>query len=183
MAGEVWDRASYSLVPLACLQCSQQISFAQLCPFPAVDNPQNLCLLAHVLYTAPPQKVKLQPHWQSLDAELDRCWAAHSVAEEVTATVDDSWDQSEASSTATPTLDSFPGRDSVPDALWPSLAARPAAYSSTPGQQAWLQDLSQVRCAYVMLTHACGAYPECGGAHRHCQTVCDAHCQQCYSLC
>jgi hypothetical protein len=90
------------------------------------------------------QKVKLQPVWQRLDAELD-CRAAHSVAEEVTVTFDDNVG---SNNTAMPTVDSLPGRDSVPDALWPSLAARQAAYSSSGNQQAWLQDLSQV---YVIL--------------------------------
>lgn len=104
--------------------------------------------LADAHFTATLQKVQQQPHWQNLDAELDRCWAAYSVAEEVTATVEDSWDQSDAGSsgsTAAPALGSLPGRDSVPDALWPSLAARHAAHSSSPSQQALLQDLAQVR--------------------------------------
>lgn len=90
------------------------------------------------------QNVKLQPVWQRLDAELD-CRATHSVAEEVTATFDDN---ASSGSSAVPTLDSLPGRNSVPDALWPSLAARHAAYSSSGNQQALLQDLSQV---YVIL--------------------------------
>ena len=93
------------------------------------------------------QNVKLQPVWQRLDAELD-CRATHSVAEEVTATFDDN---ASSSNSAVPTLDSLPGRNSVPDALWPSLAARQAAYSSSGNQQALLQDLSQV-CSCCLLT-------------------------------
>ena len=88
----------------------------------------------------PLQKVKLQPVWQRLDSELE-CRAAHSVTEEVTVTFDDN---AGSNNTATPTVDSLPSRDSVPDALWPSLAARHAAYSSSGNQQAWLQELSQV---------------------------------------
>ena len=90
--------------------------------------------------------MKLQPVWQRLDAELD-CRATHSVAEEVTATFDDN---ASSGSSAVPTLDSLPGRNSVPDALWPSLAARQAAYSSSGNQQALLQDLSQVRCVDLL---------------------------------
>lgn len=90
--------------------------------------------------------MKLQPVWQRLDAELD-CRATHSVAEEVTATFDDN---ASSSSSAVPTLDSLPARNSVPDALWPSLAARHAAYSSSGNQQALLQDLSQVRCVCLL---------------------------------
>jgi hypothetical protein len=99
--------------------------------------------------------MRLGPLWQSLDAELDRCWA-QSATEEVTTSFEDSWDQGDAeysggsgssgAATSMPTLENFGGARSV-DTLWP-LAARAAAYSSSPGQQAWLQDLSQV---YVIL--------------------------------
>jgi hypothetical protein len=115
---------------------------------------------AHAL--PPLQKVKLQPVWQRLDAELD-CRAAHSVAEEVTVTFDDNVG---SNNTAMPTVDSLPGRDSVPDALWPSLAARQAAYSSSGNQQAWLQDLSQVCCVLWCVVLSAWLSPEVD-PHQH----------------
>lgn len=90
------------------------------------------------------------PVWQSLDAELDRCWAAQARTEDMPASVEDSWDQSDSegypNSTSMPTLESLSGRGL--DTLWPLPAARSAAVGSSGGQQAWLQDFSQV---YVIL--------------------------------
>lgn len=114
-----------------------------------VDHPRPCCYFtdAHIMSLL--QQMRLGPLWQSLDVELDRCWAAQSATEEVAASTEDSWDAGDAEysssgsiSTSMPTMENFSGARGV-DTLWP-LAARTAAYSSSPGQQTWLQDLSQV---------------------------------------
>lgn len=94
------------------------------------------------------QAIRRLPLMQSLDADLDRCWAAQSATEEATTSFDDSWDQSDAEyssssgATSMSTLENFSGTRGV-DTLWP-LAARSATYTPAPGQQAWPHDLSQV---------------------------------------
>ena len=93
--------------------------------------------------------MRLGPLWQTLDAELDRCWASQqqSPTEDASApAIEDSWDQSDAeysATSSTSTLENFGVGGRSVDTLWP-LAARTAGFSSTPGPQAWLQDLSQV---------------------------------------
>ncbi len=94
------------------------------------------------------QAIRRSQLMQSLDADLDRCWAAQSATEEATTSFDDSWDQNDAEyssssgATSMPMLENFSGTRGV-DTLWP-LAARSAVYTPAPGQQAWLHDLSQV---------------------------------------
>lgn len=97
------------------------------------------------------QRVRLQPLWRSLDAQLDQCWADQGGAvEEAVSPTEDSWDQLDgdaySSTSSLPTLGSLSSRGGV-DTLWP-LTARTAAFSSSGGQQNWLQELSQV---YVIL--------------------------------
>lgn len=93
------------------------------------------------------QDMRMGPLWQSLDADLDRCWAAHSMQEEadVMTTTEDSWDGADSPSTSAPTFGYPPARPN-PSNMWPSTAR--SAYMPAPGQQILLHDLSQV---YVIL--------------------------------
>lgn len=99
------------------------------------------------------QQVRLQPLWQSLDAQLDRCWASQDQA--AAQSIEDSWDSGDiadsySTSTSTPALGSLSSsstRGGGLDTLWP-LVAQPTGFSYSGRQQTLLKDLSQV---YVIL--------------------------------